>query len=416
MRLWTQRLFKNHSIPSVFSSTSRLHLHRYSSSSVSSESALEASQYTDYPYIQKCCSELAFGFDIDGVLLRGNTPLPGASKTLKFLQQSKIPFVLLTNGGGNTEEERAAELSEILDVPILGNNLIQSHTPFKEFVCGNSTQTALENKTILVIGGRGDKCRQVALKYGFKNVLTTADILMGYKKIWPFNQIFLSYYESNHCPLPLPINLEDLSKSLKIDAILVLNDPRDWALDIQIIIDLLLSHKGYLGTYSSKNGDTRLPNCGWQQDEQPKLYFSNPDLFWAASYHLPRLGQGGFQAALHGVWNATTKNAQLNRKILGKPCNLAYSYAEQVLLLNRSRILGSDAPGLKKVWFVGDNQFTDIKGANEFQSQHGIQWQSILVTTGVYKAGSALEHKPKLTVFDVQEAVKSVVDAQLAKA
>lgn len=109
---------------------------------------------------------------------------------------------------------------------------------------------------------------------------------MAYPTIWPFNQIFSEYYNNNTRPLPKNVNLQNLTESLKIDAVFVFNDPRDWALDSQIILDLLLSKDGYLGTYSEKNGDSSLPNNGWQQDGQPKLYFSNPDLFWATSHHM----------------------------------------------------------------------------------------------------------------------------------
>jgi Haloacid dehalogenase-like hydrolase len=37
-------------------------------------------------------------FDIDGVLIRGKSPLPGARNALLQLQRNKIPFIFLTNG------------------------------------------------------------------------------------------------------------------------------------------------------------------------------------------------------------------------------------------------------------------------------------------------------------------------------
>ena len=72
---------------------------------------------------------------------------------------------------------------------------------------------------------------------------------------------------------------------LRISAIFVFNDPRDWALDTQLLLDLLLSSKGILGTLSPRNNNPNLPNRGYQTDTQPTLYFSNPDLFWASSHH-----------------------------------------------------------------------------------------------------------------------------------
>ena len=45
------------------------------------------------------------------------------------------------------------------------------------------------------------------------------------------------------------------ANALKIDHIFIWNDPRDWSVDIQIIHDLLISHQGYLGTVSNRNGN-----------------------------------------------------------------------------------------------------------------------------------------------------------------
>jgi ribonucleotide monophosphatase NagD (HAD superfamily) len=55
-----------------------------------------------------------------------------------------------------------AELSKKLGVPLTEENFVQSHTPFKQLVEGTEEVGALRDKTILVTGGDGDKCRQVA--------------------------------------------------------------------------------------------------------------------------------------------------------------------------------------------------------------------------------------------------------------
>ena len=94
--------------------------------------------------------------------------------------------------------------------------------------------------------------------------------------VWPFNDIWTDYYSKTAKPLPVPVTPSNPDKSLKIDAIFVFNDPRDWALDTQIFLDLMMSKNGVLGTLSEKNGDKSLPNNGWQQDGQPKLIYSNP--------------------------------------------------------------------------------------------------------------------------------------------
>ncbi|KAL1986359.1 hypothetical protein VTN96DRAFT_6438 [Rasamsonia emersonii] len=354
--------------------------------------------------------DIAFAFDIDGVLLRSSKPIPGAADALRTLQERGIPFILLTNGGGKHETERVAEISEKLNVPLDPSVIVQSHSPFAELVKGTDGQSALEDKCVMVVGGDGDACRKVAERYGFKTVITPGDIFHAYPSIWPFSRVFKDYYKNFARPLPKPIDPSNPSESLKIDAVFVFNDPRDWALDVQIIIDVLLSSQGILGTISEKNGRADLPNRGYQQDGQPPLYFSNPDLWWAAAYHLPRLGQGGFREALEGVWAATTggpsKGVVLQKTIIGKPYEHTYAFAERQLLRNRSRMFQSDnLPPIRRVYMVGDNPESDIRGANSYRSKHGSDWHSILVRTGVYNGGEPA-WTPRTIVDNVLKAVE----------
>ncbi|KAF2196586.1 cat eye syndrome critical region protein 5 precursor [Delitschia confertaspora ATCC 74209] len=356
--------------------------------------------------------EFAFAFDIDGVLLRGSDPLPKAHKTLSYLQSQRIPFILLTNGGGKHESERVADLTSKLDVPIDVSMFVQSHTPFADM-------DSYKSKTVLVVGGDEDKCRHVALRYGFQTVVTPGDILSAYPEVWPFSKPFLPYYSTFAQPLPAPISPSSPSTSLKIDAVFVYNDPRDWGLDIQIIKDVLLSQSGILGTLSSKNGNKSLPNKGYQQDDQPPLYFSNPDLLWAATYHLPRLGQGGFREALGGVWAALTggpnEGVELKKTVIGKPYKPTYEFAEKRLVKHREELL-SESRGregvLKRVYMVGDNPASDIAGANNYRSEMGTDWVSVLVQTGVHKAGEEPKIKPKMEVETVWDAVNWAVEKE----
>jgi HAD superfamily hydrolase (TIGR01456 family) len=254
------------------------------------------------------------------------------------------------------------------------------------------------------------------LRYGFKNVVTPADIFMANPSIWPFSKNFKDYYKTFARPLPKSLDPTDPTKGLKIDAIFVFNDPRDWALDTQVIMDFLLSSNGIMGTLSEKNGRSDLPNHGYQQDGQPHLYFSNPDLWWAAAYHLPRLGQGGFREALEGVWAATTggpsKGIELKKTVIGKPHQPTYEFAERQLLRNRARTFGdtTDLPPLQRVYMVGDNPESDIRGANSYRSEVGSSWQSILVRTGVYSGGEPA-WTPRVIADDVHKAVQWALKA-----
>jgi ribonucleotide monophosphatase NagD (HAD superfamily) len=237
--------------------------------------------------------------------------------------------------------------------------------------------------------------------------------------------------------------------------VFVYHDPRDWALDTQLVMDLLLSHQGYIGTLSPLNNDATLPNRGFQQDGQPPLYFCNPDLWWAAGWHLPRLGQGGFRTALEGVWAATTggpaAGVELRKTMFGKPHRNTYAFAERTLVAHRERMLGTAARirGLTSVYMVGgrslrallsgtsgsrrfqilstivsvyffafihslfyifsyddpDNPESDIRGASTYASTDGSKWFSILVRTGVYSDGKP-SFQPTTIVDDVWDAVR----------
>ncbi|KAK3310869.1 HAD-like domain-containing protein [Chaetomium strumarium] len=374
----------------------------------------------------------AFAFDIDGVLLHVSKPIPGATEVLRFLNDYNIPFILLTNGGGKHETERVSDLGEKLGVPLSTDNFVQSHTPFRELLEGPDS---LRDKTVLVTGSDYEKCRAIFKGYGFRNVVTPADIYAADPTIFPFQTV--STFTAPSEPLPKPLyngsTTSSLSSHLKVDAMFVLNDPRDWALDMQIFTDLLLSSQGYPGTFSPRNNDRSQPNHGFQQDGQPALYFSNADLFWSANYHLPRLGQGAFQAALRGLWRRITEGkAELQATTIGKPHAGTYRFAERVLASHRRQMLlggrskrdhehehGHDHVDgerqmarlkLKTVYMVGDNPESDIAGANEHDSEDGAEWVSVLVKTGVWSEsrGGRLEglFKPRAVVDDVMAAMK----------
>jgi ribonucleotide monophosphatase NagD (HAD superfamily) len=51
-------------------------------------------------------------FDIDGVLIRGDTPVPGAAETLAALDSRGIATVFITNNASRTPEEIAAWLHD----------------------------------------------------------------------------------------------------------------------------------------------------------------------------------------------------------------------------------------------------------------------------------------------------------------
>ncbi|KAF8249739.1 HAD-superfamily hydrolase [Wilcoxina mikolae CBS 423.85] len=336
--------------------------------------------------------DFAFAFDIDGVLLHGSHPIPNAPRTLEFLNSQSIEFLLLTNGGGLSESSRVAELSRLLTTPLSTRQFVQSHTPFRLHA------SSPEISTVLVVGGTGENCRRAAEEYGFSDVLIPADVIASYPGVSPFSDA--SRYQSYARVLKRP---------KKVDAVMVFNDPRDWALDIQLIIDLLLSKDGQLGT--------RRPVEQVLKDGHIPIYFSNPDLWWANEYSLPRLGQGGFRAALEGVWRSVTAGkGELKATTIGKPHQHTYQYAEDVLTAWRAKKLSklhgdTDHPELRRVYMVGDNPASDIAGANGYKSSRGTEWVSVLVKTGVYRDGD-YDGSAKKIVDNVEEAVRWAVERE----
>ncbi|KAL8799383.1 MAG: hypothetical protein Q9182_005925 [Xanthomendoza sp. 2 TL-2023] len=359
-------------------------------------------------------------FSIDGVLLRSSEPLPRANQTLNFLQRLRIPFILLTNGGGKHESDRVAELSRLLRVPISLPMFIQSHTPFADLIHqmdkDDRTNTPLKNKTILVCGGDGDSCRRVAESYGFTSVVTPADLIAAHPHLLPFTSPYSSLYSSHARPLPHPLYTPTSTSTshLTISSVFVFADPRDWALDTQIILDCLLSQHGVLGTLQR----TVTPSV--------PLYFSNPDLQWASHYHLPRLGQGGFKAAFQGVWEELSGGAPLRETTIGKPSQGTFEFAEKRLVAHRRELLrttaagnqdpknnAADTGGIRKVYMVGDNPLSDIAGGNNYRSPYHSHWDTILVRSGVYDRDSGMPaHEPTATVDGVWEAVEWALERE----
>ncbi|KAL8783456.1 MAG: hypothetical protein Q9195_009377 [Heterodermia aff. obscurata] len=342
----------------------------------------------------------SFGFalDIDGTLLRGSRLLPDTTSTLLKLQQDNIPFILLTNSGGELEVSKAEKLCELLGVSVSPNQVVLGHTPFAALVNGHEK---LRNEPVLVVGGglNGEGPRTIAQSYGFENVFTPADVLAAYPAIWPNSHSYTA------------TGVRQLPESLKFRAILVFNNPLDWGPALQIIIELLLSKDGQLGTQSPKNGDSELPNSGYLQDHQPKLYFSGCDLSWNSEYPVPRIGLGSFRAALEGIWKAFAgHDAELNAVELGKPSPTTFAFAETALETWRREMhlleKDQELPPLKKVFMVGDSLATDIRGANAFLSAQGTTWDSILVKTGIWDGKGKILYIPTAVVEGIKEAVE----------
>lgn len=389
------------------------------------------------------------------MLYKGQSAIPGAREMLQKIRQQGLRYVFLTNGGGAHENAKVTSLAKRLGLDnaeyVLKDRVILSHTPMR-----NWSEDVKKKGTVLVTASHPETARQLAReyvisffflsslafaagfpfrsicayssRYGFERAVTPADLLVANPHVYPFAHLRESLHK-DHSPLPDgrsaaaitdPYSRAIRPDALKIDQILVWNDPRDWSLDIQVIHDLLISHGGYLGTISTRNGDTTLANNGWQQDGQPDLWISNLDLVWKTEYPVNRFGTGAFLEALKGVWAAVTEAAPapLQYQALGKPLRHTYEYAHDRLLHYDAdvpealRVVGGGAKPakrpLRRVYMIGDNPESDIRGANEFLPEDGTKWESILVRTGVFQPTAAEpepRYKPTVVVDDVVDAI-----------
>ena len=257
----------------------------------------------------------------------------------------------------------------------------------------------------------------------------------------------------------------DFSK-VSIDAILVFADSRNWAADQQIILELLVSKNGVMGTESKTF------------DEGPQIYFAHSDFIWATNYKLSRYGMGALQVSIAALYREHTgKELKVNR--FGKPQKGTFKFANKVLahwrqgvldehlkklsindpdaddadilinedgeeIVNQAKLenyrwssdedddeddeedkevklnvgkiaevgkpdkITLELPPASTVYFVGDTPESDIRFANS----HDASWHSILVKTGVYQEGTEPKYKPKHLCDNVLEAVKYAIERE----
>lgn len=234
--------------------------------------------------------------------------------------------------------------------------------------------------------------------------MTPADIVTANPAIWPFAN--LEIYRPYARPLPKPLCPEPIPDDqqiddyLKIFAILVFHDSRDWGLDTQIILDVMRSYMGYIGVpleMMKRRGPGR----------RPYLIFSNPDEIWQSDFKLPRLGQGAFRSAvIHNFQMLARKGTFLHNSVGGKPSSEQFAFAHQRLLdkhqalLNNHDIAEEQRKALGRVYMIGDNPDSDILGANRYTMDSPVPWFPILTRTGVFDEIKKLH----LTQLAVQEA------------
>lgn len=182
----------------------------------------------------------------------------------------------------------------------------------------------------------------------------------------------------------------------------VFADSREWAGDIQIMLDLAMSKGGYIGTLSETF------------DEGPPIYFSHNDIVWSAAHDNVRLGMGALRKMVEMLFKDLTKGKELETIAFGKPQIGTFEFATRLLQQWRKDEHRINRPP-ETVYFVGDTPESDIRGTNMFNEKSKNDWYSILVKTGVYQDGTEPAYKPRTTVENVLDAVKHGIEREMAK-
>lgn len=304
---------------------------------------------------------------------------------------SASPYIFLTNGGGKSEEERCGDLSKQLDLEVSPGQFICGHTPMREM--------ANKYRTVLVVGGEGEKCRQVAEAYGFRDVITPGDILKANHHTAPFRKLSEEDYNNSR-----DLHARGDLKDIVIEAIFVFADSRDWASDLQIILDIATSQGGRLETRSETF------------EESPPIYFSHNDVIWSAGHEHPRLGMGALRQIVENTFSSVTGGKKLKTHAFGKPQVSTFEFATRLLQKWRASQHGLvDEKPPQTVYFVGDTPESDIRGTNAMDAQSEEEWYSILVKTGVYQDGTEPRYKPRATVETVLDAVNHGIQREMER-
>ncbi|KAG0247232.1 hypothetical protein BG011_001833 [Mortierella polycephala] len=215
-----------------------------------------------------------------------------------------------------------------------------------------------KDANMLVVGGSGANCKEVAEYYGFRHVFTPLELHALHPSICPLSTCNVS---PKAVPEQVLFNIEK-----PVDAVMVFHDSEDW--------------DGALGTIK----DTEELHTTKQS---VPIFFSNPDV------HLT--GQ------------------ELEYTSFGKPLRSTYEYAESLLnLIDPPDTKNGSLPVKRSVYAVGDNPYADIAGANAYG------WNSVLVKTGVFRTKGHENHHvhPATAVVDnVEDAVRWIIATEQMK-
>uniref|UniRef100_H2Z421 Haloacid dehalogenase-like hydrolase domain-containing 5 n=1 Tax=Ciona savignyi TaxID=51511 RepID=H2Z421_CIOSA len=336
--------------------------------------------------------EPGFGllFDIDGVLVRGKTPIPAAREMFKRLTNPdgrfKVPTVFVTNAGNALARTKADQLSNAMGVEITSEQVMMSHSPLRMF-------PEFHNKCVLM-SGQGP-LDQIAKKIGFTNYVTIDQI----------RDVFPNLDMVDHQRRPKLMSAALTETFPKIDAVILFGEPVRWETNLQIVIDVLLTH-GNLNDPIADDHENQIP-----------ILACNMDLLWMSDSHMPRFGHGTFLHCLESVYEKLVGRPLTYTALMGKPSEVTYIYAEQLIKRIASN-MGITSP-IKNLYAIGDNPMADIYGANLFnkrikqeQEVKQVAWHVLMVAccqVSAEQTASSLQSWRQLHARNISTTCHSVL-------
>uniref|UniRef100_A0A8B9Z8S7 Haloacid dehalogenase like hydrolase domain containing 5 n=1 Tax=Buteo japonicus TaxID=224669 RepID=A0A8B9Z8S7_9AVES len=316
-----------------------------------------------------------FLFDIDGVLVRGKTPIPAAKTAFQKLVNSQgqflVPVVFVTNAGNCLRQKKADQLSHLLGDFSVVEDLVMSHSPLRMF-------KRYHEKCVLV-SGQGPLL-DIARDLGFCQPITIETL------------------REKH-PL-LDVVDHDRRPNVLVSiffSVVLFGEPVRWETNLQLIIDVLLT-SGYPGNPYHHENYPHIP-----------VLACNMDLMF---------GHGTFMVCLENIYKKITGKDLKYEVLMGKPSKLTYQYAEYLIRAQAAERQWKQP--IQTLYAVGDNLMTDVYGANLYNryleensrkaSAAAAHCRSVLVCTGVYNphAEVPLDTRENHIVPDVDAAVDLV--------
>ncbi|NXS15050.1 HDHD5 hydrolase, partial [Mystacornis crossleyi] len=301
-----------------------------------------------------------FLFDIDGVLVRGRTPIPAARTAFRKLVNSQgqflVPVVFVTNAGNCLRQKKADQLSHLLGVPISQDQVMMSHSPLRMF-------KHYHEKCVLV-SGQGPLL-DIAQDLGFCQPITI-DALREKRPL-------LDAVDHDRRPSVL---FHACSVTVVLAAVVLFGEPVRWETSLQLIIDVLLT-SGYPGNPYEQQNYPHIP-----------VLACNMDLMWVAEAQSPRFGHGTFMVCLENIYKKITGKELKYEALMGKPSRLTYQYAEH--LLRAQALRRSWEQPIQTLYAVGgpaalsQDDETGLGWHNELAPAAAARCRSVLVCTGVY--------------------------------